>query len=332
MGTKVRVSINPQETTCSLLCKGEKVIVPIQESPIYQAIVQKTPLPILEYFNVGMQRDFAGSCILFSNVMWTLSLVEIIRQQGFIPDQYADWPTLAGRRVVDGLRRVSICAALGMESIEVENIIRDMYCWWPQAFRVGEGWIDVAFPPDYEPKPGARQESQKNWDAFSSHLRVEGKSVLDLGCGPGFYCHRAVDAGAELVLGIDRDQSILQTTNAGLIQDVVAQARDVAWLCGYDKKIEFVAADLNQWQTNLQWDIVLALRVHYHMADPVRFLNLATNCAKEALVIQCNPIHGIEAGKVEVTQGILASLWKHVALVQHGQLPLLICKEKKHGD
>jgi len=328
----MKVSINPQQTTCALLLGGEKVVVPIQESPFYRAVVQKSSLPILEYLNIGMQRDFAGACILFSNVMWTLSLVELIKQQGFVPRQYAAWPTLKGRLVLDGLRRVSICAALGMESIEVENTIQADYPWWSQAFRVGESWIDVAFPPDFELRPGARQDCQATWDAFSPYLRVEGKSVLDLGCGPGFYCHRAVDAGVASVTGMDRDGSILQSTNAGLVQDVIAQARDVAWLCGYDKKIEFVVADLNKWQTEQQWDIVLALRAHYHMADPVRFLNLTTNCAREALVVQCNPTHGIEAGTVEFTQGILAPLWKHVALVQHGQLPLLVCKEKEHGN
>jgi 2-polyprenyl-3-methyl-5-hydroxy-6-metoxy-1,4-benzoquinol methylase len=289
-------------------------------------------MPILEYLNMGMRRSFEEVSILMANVMWTMSLIELIKQQGFVPLQYGAWPTLRGRLVLDGLRRVSICAALGMESIEVENTIQADYLWWSQAFKVGESWIDVSFPPDYERKPGSRQECQNTWSAFSPHLRVEGKSVLDLGCGPGFFCHRAVDAKAASVTGIDRDRSILQTTNANLVQDVISQAQDVAWLCGYDKKIEFVVADLNKWQTEQQWDIVFALRAHYHMADPVRFLNLATNCAKEALVIQCNPTHGIEAGTVEFTQAILASLWEHVALVLHGQLPILVCKEKKHGN
>lgn len=328
----MRISINPQETTCTLLREGTKTVVPIQESPFYQAVILGSPMPILEYLNVGMRRSFEGVSILMANVMWTMSLIELIRQHGFIPRQYAAWPTLRGRLVLDGLRRVSICAALDMKSIEVENAVQDMYRWWSQAFQVGENWIDVAFPPNYEPRPGARQDCQRVWDAFSSYLHVEGKSVLDLGCGPGFFCHRAVDAGAVSVTGIDRDQSILQTTNAGLVQDVVAQAKDMAWLCGYDKKVEFIAADLNRWQAEQQWDIVFALRAHYHMADPVRFLNLATNCAKEALVVQCNPTHGLEAGKVEFTQAVLGSLWENIALVQHGQLPILVCREKKHGN
>jgi 2-polyprenyl-3-methyl-5-hydroxy-6-metoxy-1,4-benzoquinol methylase len=311
------------------LREGTKIVVPIQESPYYQMVEQGSPGPVLDYHNVGMRRGYDGNCILLSSVLWTLSLAEIIKSQGFKPRRYAAWPLLAGRLVVDGLRRVSICAALGMKGIEVENSIQSKYRWWSQAFQVGGSWIDIAFPPDYAPRPGARQDCQKTWNVISPYLQVDGKHVLDMGCGPGFYCHRAIDAGAASVTGIDRDGSIAQTTNNKLSQNVVAQAEDVAWLCGYGKRIKFIVADLNQWQTEQQWDIVFALRAHYHMADPVRFLRLASQCAKETLVIQCNPTHRIEAGTVAFTKNVLGRLWGNIAEIQHGQTPILICKEKK---
>lgn len=328
----MKVYIKPHETLYThLMPDGEKVIRPIQDSPFYRAVTQGSPMPIFEYLNMDIDRNYAQNCVLLSNVMWTLSLVEIIKQQGFTPGLYASWPKLASRLVVDGLRRVSICAALGLDVIEVENTIQSMYQWWSQAFQVGDGWIDVAFPPGFEPMPGARQECDKTWNAFSRQVPLMGKTVLDLGCGPGFFCHRAIDAGASSVTGIDRNCEILQTTNEGLVQDVIAQANDVAWLLGYDK-IRFIAKDLNSFTGgNQQWDVVFALRVHYHMANPTRFLKVASKIAKEALVVQCNPVHGLEAGTVDWTKGVLSSLWGSVAHILNGELPILVCKEKKNG-
>lgn len=328
----IRVTINPQEALSTLLKDGKRIVVPIQESPYYQAVVQRSPMPILEYLDRGMARDYRAQCLMLSNVLWTISLVEIIKEHGFRPREFETWPLLRGRQIVDGQRRVAFCAALGLDAIEVENEIQGLYSWWSQAFKVGDSWIDVAFPPDYEPRAGARLEGYQAWAAISAHLHVKGKSVLDLGCGPGFYCHRAVDGGAVSVFGIDRNQSILQTTNPGLVQDVVAQAEDTAFVCGYHGKIEFVAADLNLWQPRQeQWDVVLALRAHYHMANPTRFLIMATEAAREALVLQCNPSHEqLEAATVEFTKAVLSPLWREIKVVGDG-LPILICEGKRHG-
>jgi len=326
----MKVFINPVGALSVLMQGGERVVVPIQESPYYQAVVQQSPMPILEYLDRGMARDYRAQCLMLSNVLWTVSLVEIIKEHGFVPREFAAWPTLAGRLIVDGQRRVAFCAALGLKAIEVENEIQSFYRWWSQAFKVGDGWIDVAFPPDYEPRPGARQECYEVWDIIASHLQIKGRSVVDLGCGPGFYCHRAVDADAASVTGIDRDLKIIQTTNPGLVQDVVAQARDTAWLCGYHGKIGFDAVDLSLWQPRQEWDVVLALRAHYHMASPTRFLVMATEAAKEALVIQCNPSHeSLVAATVEFTKAVLSPVWKKIKVVGDS-LPVLIC-EGKHG-
>ncbi|MBU2060168.1 MAG: class I SAM-dependent methyltransferase [Gammaproteobacteria bacterium] len=328
----VRVLVNPQETLCTLVHRGEKTVVPIQESPFYKAAKTGSLMPIIDYLDGYLGRDFQDQCLLMSNIMWTLSLNELIKRQGFVPGAYGTWPILMGRVVQDGLRRISFAAAQGMTEVEVENKIQGLYPWWSQAFRVGDGWVDIAFPPDYEYQTGDRTLCQDTWNRLSPFLSLEGKSVLDLGCGPGFYCHRAIDAGAVNVTGVDRSEHILQSTNPNLKQNVVDQAKDAAWLCGYGEKIQYFAIDLNGFKMIRMWDIVLALRVHYHLEAPTLFLAEISKNAREALVVQCNPVHGIEAGTVEFTIAALSPFWKEIKQISGPDLPILICKEKYESN
>jgi tRNA (mo5U34)-methyltransferase len=46
--------------------------------------------------------------------------------------------------------------------------------------------------------------SDLKWDRLKDKIQsLEGKRVLDVGCGSGYHCWRMVGAGAELVVGID---------------------------------------------------------------------------------------------------------------------------------
>ena len=45
--------------------------------------------------------------------------------------------------------------------------------------------------------------SDWKWDRVSSHLDLNGKRILDVGCGNGYYMWRMLGAGADSVVGID---------------------------------------------------------------------------------------------------------------------------------
>jgi ubiquinone/menaquinone biosynthesis C-methylase UbiE len=58
--------------------------------------------------------------------------------------------------------------------------------------------------PEYE-------ASEKHWELFFSHDEVQGKSVLDAGCGTGIFSIIFANNGAERVTGIDISDGSLET-------------------------------------------------------------------------------------------------------------------------
>lgn len=46
-------------------------------------------------------------------------------------------------------------------------------------------------------------QSQLKWDRIKSHINLDGKRVLDIGCSNGYFGYRMLQAGAVSVLGVD---------------------------------------------------------------------------------------------------------------------------------
>jgi tRNA (mo5U34)-methyltransferase len=101
------------------------------------------------------------------------------------------------------------------------------------------------------------------WRRFSRVIpdRLEGKTVLDIGCNAGFYAMEMKRRGAERVLGLDTDEEYL------------AQARFAAEVNGL--KIEFrrlSAYDVGQLRE--KFDLVIFMGVLYHLRHPLLALDL----------------------------------------------------------
>lgn len=55
------------------------------------------------------------------------------------------------------------------------------------------------------------------WHEFRALLPpLEGKSVLDLGCGFGWHCHYAVEQGAANVVGLDLSEKMLERAHGSM--------------------------------------------------------------------------------------------------------------------
>lgn len=114
------------------------------------------------------------------------------------------------------------------------------------------------------------------WRRFSGIIpdRLEGKTVLDIGCNAGFYAMEMKQRGAERVLGLDTDEEYL------------AQARFAAEVKGL--RIEFrkmSAYDVGQLRE--KFDLVIFMGVLYHLRYPLLALDLIhEHVAKDLLLFQ----------------------------------------------
>ena len=122
------------------------------------------------------------------------------------------------------------------------------------------------------------------WRRFSSAIPEDltGKTVLDIGCNAGFYCHEMKRRGAMRVVGIDHDQTYL------------AQARFAAKVTGLD--IEFRKMSVYEiGGLGERFDIVLFLGVFYHLRHPLLALDLLHKYAARDTVVFQSMLRGSSA-------------------------------------
>src|SRR5690606_8268555 len=113
-------------------------------------------------------------------------------------------------------------------------------------------------------------------DQIEPHIpkRLDGWTVLDIGCNSGFYSIELAKRGAQ-VTAIDIDPHFLR------------QARWAAGLHGLDQRITFRQAgvyDLARWDHD--YDLVLFMGVFYHLRYPALGLDLAVERARRLFLFQ----------------------------------------------
>lgn len=101
---------------------------------------------------------------------------------------------------------------------------------------------------------------------------LEGKSVLDLGCGYGWHCRYASEQGAAYVLGIDISEKMLARARS-----MTMSAKNIQYrLCGIEE-YEYPAA---------QWDCVISnLALHYVEDLPSVYSKIYRTLAKGGVFI-----------------------------------------------
>jgi len=89
---------------------------------------------------------------------------------------------------------------------------------------------------------------------------IEGKRVLDLGCGPGHYGIALARAGAGEVLGIDFAEGMIEL------------ARQQAQAAGVGDRCTFVVRDFFSYTPEVPFDYVVVMGVMDYIADPKPFV------------------------------------------------------------
>jgi tRNA (mo5U34)-methyltransferase len=105
---------------------------------------------------------------------------------------------------------------------------------------------------------------------------LAGKRVLDLGCNAGFWSLKAIEAGADFVLGIDGRQMHVEQANLVFEVSQVDPGR-------YEFRTGNVFTD--DFSDKGPFDIVLCLGLMYHVSKPVELVERASAVNTDVLLI-----------------------------------------------
>jgi len=101
---------------------------------------------------------------------------------------------------------------------------------------------------------------------------VQGKSVLDLGCGSGRYSVEFAKRGAKRVVGIDLAESMIRLAEA------IAGEQKVNDVC------EFHAGDFFAYPLEKEFDSCIALGVFDYMEEPMQLLEKMRSVCRDNLI------------------------------------------------
>ena len=140
----------------------------------------------------------------------------------------------------------------------LEEALMALHPWRKGPYEVFGLHIDTEWRSDWK------------WDRLAPHISaLDGRRVLDVGCGNGYHCWRMRGVGAAEVVGID--PSPLFVVQFSAIQRYV---QDPA-VCVLPLGIEKVPRRLHA------FDTVFSMGVLYHRRSPLEHLQVLRDCAWE---------------------------------------------------
>ncbi|GGW95793.1 tRNA 5-methoxyuridine(34)/uridine 5-oxyacetic acid(34) synthase CmoB [Alteromonas halophila] len=103
--------------------------------------------------------------------------------------------------------------------------------------------------------------SDWKWQRLAPHIQpLQGRTILDVGCGSGYHMWRMLGQDPDLVIGIDPTQLFL-------IQFQAIKHFNP------DTRIHLLPLGIEQMQPLQAFDTVFSMGVLYHRRDPIEFLN-----------------------------------------------------------
>lgn len=131
--------------------------------------------------------------------------------------------------------------------------------------------------------------SDWKWERLLPHLSpLQGRKVLDVGCGSGYHCWRMAGEGAEQVVGVDPSPLFIM------------QFRAIKHFMATPPNVEILPLRLEEIPEHLPvFDTVFSMGVLYHRRSPLDHLKELRNCLKQGgeLVLETLVIEG-ELGEV----------------------------------
>lgn len=137
------------------------------------------------------------------------------------------------------------------EKARIKGLLAQLMPWRKGPFELFGVHIDTEWRSDWK------------WDRVLPHISdLNGRRVLDIGCGSGYHLWRMKGAGASLVVGIDPTQLFMMQFRAIQRYMPAKIARDV----------ELLPLGIEQLQPVKAFDTVFTMGVLYHRRSPIDFL------------------------------------------------------------
>lgn len=112
---------------------------------------------------------------------------------------------------------------------------------------------------------------------------IQGKSVLDVGCGPGHYSITLAQRGAQRVVGIDFADGMLKI------------AQEHAQKAGVGNRCEFKVADFLNFSSEETFDYVILMGFMDYMSDPRKVIDKAISLSRSKVLLSFPAAGGLLA-------------------------------------
>ena len=133
---------------------------------------------------------------------------------------------------------------------EIERLLLQLIPWRKGPFRINDIFIDSEW------------DSAKKWKRFQKlNLDLDGKSILDVGSGNGYYAFRMVGMGADKVLCLE--PNLVHVSQFSAINHFVNS-----------EKIRMIPERLEEsGLANSKFDVIFSMGLLYHQRNPSEHLN-----------------------------------------------------------
>ena len=133
---------------------------------------------------------------------------------------------------------------------EIERLLLELIPWRKGPFRINDIFIDSEW------------DSEKKWKRFQKlNLDLDGKSILDVGSGNGYYAFRMVGMGADKVLCLE--PNLVHVSQFYAINNFINS-----------EKIMMIPERLEEsGLANSKFDVIFSMGLLYHQRNPFEHLN-----------------------------------------------------------
>ena len=206
---------------------------------------------------------------------------------------------------------------------EIERLLLELIPWRKGPFRINDIFIDSEW------------DSAKKWKRFQKlNLDLDGKSILDVGSGNGYYAFRMVGMGADKVLCLE--PNLVHVSQFSAINHFVNS-----------EKIRMIPERLEEsGLANSKFDVIFSMGLLYHQRNPFEHLNnlkdlladngklvLETIISPKEFGIALEPSNGKYASMPNVhfvhTDNGCKSIFRNLSLQVHAESDLAVTNDNE---